>query len=282
MLVAAALATVACGTTPLQAKTPTASQVGDVESDASDGNKLGKLAPLESKDDNPLTVVEVAGFNRAVVSIPLGATSSRPVLVAVHGVDDTPEKQCAVWRGIVGDRGFVLCPRGFPHVGKQHHGFYFRSVEQLGEEIDGALASLHERFPGYVDDASMIYTGFSQGATFGVDLVARDPKRFPRVVLIEGGVGDWLPDAANEFGAHGGKRVLFACGLKRRFPLAEAMADELESRGIASKTVMGKSPGKDEYMHWYNGPVAEEIRASFAWVADGDGRWLDNEISAKP
>ena len=45
----------------------------------------------------------------------MGVTKPVPVLVAVIGIGDTPEEQCAVWRELVGKRAFVLCPRGLPH-----------------------------------------------------------------------------------------------------------------------------------------------------------------------
>lgn len=72
-------------------------------------------APLEPLS-SPSALVElpVPRHGPAVLSIPLGATSRRPVLVAAHGAGDRPEWQCALWRGIVKDRAFVLCPRGFP------------------------------------------------------------------------------------------------------------------------------------------------------------------------
>jgi hypothetical protein len=37
--------------------------------------------------------------------------------------------------------------------------------------------------------------------------------------------------------------------------------------------VLGKLPDAGEFIHWYNGPVAEEIRAQLEWLLEGDARW---------
>lgn len=42
----------------------------------------------------------VAGFGDAVLSVPAGITGPAPVLVAVLGIGDTPESQCASARGV--------------------------------------------------------------------------------------------------------------------------------------------------------------------------------------
>src|SRR5262245_9947598 len=70
-------------------------------------------APLAAPSSYETLAVD-GGFGRAVVSLPLGSTGKRPVVIAAHGNYDRPEWQCEVWRGIVRNRGFVLCPRGVP------------------------------------------------------------------------------------------------------------------------------------------------------------------------
>src|SRR5689334_2604590 len=68
--------------------------------------------PVTVEAAQPFIELPVEGHGAAVVSLPLGARDKRPVVIATHGNYDRPEWQCEVWREIVGDAAFVLCPRG--------------------------------------------------------------------------------------------------------------------------------------------------------------------------
>jgi hypothetical protein len=242
--------------------------------DASGPNSVASvsaLPPLES--EHPIVPLQVDGFPDAVVSIPLGATGPKPVAVATHGMWDFPEGLCDDQRYIFHDRAWVICPRGKP---MPDNTFRYTGGDALRREIDADIAALEARFPGYVDASSMLYTGFSLGAILGVSVIAREPARFPRAVLIEGGEDKWTAALAEKFALGGGKRVLFACGLRFRVPTAKKAAALLESAGVASRVVLGKLPDKPEFMHWYNGPIADETRAQEPWLFEGDSRWEED------
>jgi hypothetical protein len=226
------------------------------------------LVPLRSA--SPITPLAVPGFADAVVSLPLGATSARPVVVATHGMWDFPEGLCDNWRWIVGDRAWVLCPRGTPMPDKT---FRYASGPALSKEIDAALIALNATYPGYVDDGPMLYTGFSLGAILGVWVITHDPVRYPRAVLTEGGEDRFSGNAVAAYSKGGGRRVLFACGLRARVEAASRAAKSLEHAGVGSRVVLGKLPETGQFIHWYNGPVAEETRAQLDWLLAGDGRW---------
>ena len=115
--------------------------------------------------------------------------------------------------------------------------------------------------------------GFSLGAILGVHVVAADPARFPRAVLIEGGEDRWTPELAARFVRGGGKRVLFACGLRFRVAPAQRAAAMLEHAGAGSRVFLGKLPDTGQFIHWYNGPIADETRAALPWLLEGDERW---------
>jgi hypothetical protein len=92
-------------------------------------------------------------------------------------------------------------------------------------------------------------------------------------VLTEGGEDRF--DAANAaaYGRGGGKRVLFACGLKPRVAPAFRAARLLEHEGVQARVVLGKLPGTGQFMHGYDGPVAEETKGQLDWLLEGDERW---------
>ncbi|MDI3284515.1 hypothetical protein [Polyangium sp. 15x6] len=260
----AALATVGCLVAPASVKPGHAEQA-----DAAMG---GALPLLES--DAPFVALPVSRHRPAVVSVPRGATSKRPVLVVAHGAGDRPEWQCELWRGIVGDRAFILCPRGFPtnpYVPPEQTGYFFTTHHALGREITLALAALGERFPEHVDLEAPAYAGFSQGAIMGALLLPNHPARFARAALVEGGYGlfrEWDIPTAERWRAHGGVRALLACGRDRCAAQARESAGRMRRGGIDVRVIHAEGAG-----HSYGGVMEREVKAAFAWVIEGDRRW---------
>lgn len=87
--------------------------------------------------------LELPGGRAAFVSVPLGTTTLRPIMVAAHGAGDRPEWACGAWRGITESRPFVVCPQGAP-LGNGT--FYWRSAEHFAETVELALAAYRHRF----------------------------------------------------------------------------------------------------------------------------------------
>jgi hypothetical protein len=228
-------------------------------------------APLEPLESTPAIVpLGVPGMPEAVLSVPIGATGPRPVVVATHGLWDFPEGLCDNWRWIVGNRAWVLCPRGEMRPDKT---FRYRSGPALAREIDEGVRALEERYPGYVDPGPRLYTGFSLGAILGAWIIKHDPEHYPRAILTEGGEDKFDAASAAAYARGGGQRVLFACGLAFRVAGATRAAKVLEHAGVPSRVVLGKLPDAGQFIHWYNGPVAEETREQLPWLLEGDGRW---------
>jgi predicted esterase len=216
----------------------------------------------------------VSGHRPAVVSVPLGATTPRPVIVAAHGAGDRPDWQCRFWRAIVGDRAFVVCPRGFPldpRAPADETGYFYTTHHQLGREVTEVLRALAARFGAHADLTSPVYAGFSQGAIMGALLLPEHPARFARAVLIEGGVGgyqEWNRLVARSFKEHGGERVLFACGGPTCASHAQVSADYLQKEGLLARVTHAPGSG-----HTYGGGVAEQVARAFSWLVERDQRF---------
>jgi predicted esterase len=235
-----------------------------LDAGAWDGDALD--APSE------VTELPVPRYLPAYVSVPR-AHGSRPVVVAVHGVGDRPDGQCVEWRRIVGDRAWVLCPRGIVSTEwstRTDTRWTWTGPVFMKREIDAGLAALADRWGPFVDETRMVYAGFSYGAANGVAIVAAEPARFPYVVLTEGGADRWTPDAARSFAkAQGGTgRVLFVCGQESCATDAFKVIDMLHARGVDTKLENVEHQG-----HRYGGPVADRIRREWNWVTRGDPRW---------
>jgi predicted esterase len=250
-----------------------------------------QLPPLANP--SPTTTLPVPGFAEAVAVVPIGVTKAVPVVVAVIGIGDTPEEQCAVWRELVGRRAFVLCPRGLPHFIKPgvpdekddetgdepdpepepdvkpvQSGFYQPDAVRLDKELTAALAALKAKWPQYVADKEIVYAGFSRGAFLGPQLASKKPDRFKRLVLIEGGHSPWTEETASAFAKGGGKKVLFACGQQSCVDDALNASATLGRLKIDTKTVLGQGEG-----HNYKKAVKTELSKQIDWVVDGDPAW---------
>jgi predicted esterase len=257
-----------------------------------------KLAPLVAPRSS---LMPVPGFTNAVLISPVGATRPMPLVVAVLGIGDTPESQCAVWRELLDQRAFVICPRFTPHyvpvqpespdpgtsllglLGLQgptaptadpnagavvQSGFRPTEVPEVEREIDAAIAAARSIFPKYVASGPALYVGFSRGAFLGATLIAKTPAKYPRAILIEGGQSAWTDASAVAYAKGGGKRVLFACGQPSCVAEAEPASALLARAHVAPRIVHGEGEG-----HGYKGPVKEQVRAALAWVTEGDAAW---------
>lgn len=226
------------------------------------------LAPLRA--ERAIVALPVEGFREAMVSLPLGATSKRPVVVALHGNYDRPEWQCEVWREITGGHPFVLCPRGIPRAGapKSEDRWEYGGLDKTEKELFAGLEALAKRYPDYVDDGPVLFTGFSLGAILGKHVLKKHGARFPRAVLIEGGYEAWSIGMAKQYAQGGGERVLFACGQHACKQAATNAARVLGKAELDARVASAGNVG-----HTYDGRVADAISENFDWLIEGDARF---------
>lgn len=224
--------------------------------------------PLEG--EGKLVSLDVEGFLPAVVSVPTAARAVHPVAVALHGNFDRPEWQCEVFRPVIGEAGFLVCPRGVPRrdVPKRMDRWEYASGAKVAAEIDAALSALAARYPGRVDPDSAVLIGFSLGAIYGSPLLQKEPARFPRAVLVEGGHGAWNAATAKRFAAGGGKRLFLACGQAACLSKAARLVKSLEQAGLPTQSGGSKTAG-----HTYDGDVAASVKSAWPWLVEGDHRW---------
>lgn len=247
-----------------EAEAGDAGHEGSVATATADAALGGELPPLRST--GRLVSLAVPGFADAVVSVPVGARRARPVMIAVHGNYDSPDFQCGQWRSMVGDRGFILCPRGVARSDSPGPDDIRYTYEgKFAAELDAAIAALRERFGAHVDPGPMSYIAFSLGAILARGYVMRAPSRFDRLILIEGGGSGWDARALSKAGM---THMLWACGQAPCADTARVSAAAFERASIPSKVVYAKGAG-----HTYGGPVAELIRAEWEWLVTGDPRW---------
>jgi predicted esterase len=224
--------------------------------------------------DQPFVRLPVAGHEPAVVSVPPRGLGRRPLLVAAHGAWDRPEPHCELWRRVVGERAFILCPRGkrtdrrVPH---DRAAYFYPDHFALAREVLAAIAALSARYPDELDANRAVWAGFSQGAIHGALVVTLYPQLFPRAALIEVGnpfFNEWSPFAARKYARGGAQRVLFGCGSPYCVRSASRCAGFLERSGVSAKVVHAAGAG-----HSYGPAMEAELHKSFMWLVADDPRW---------
>lgn len=223
-------------------------------STSSGASAADALAPLT--ETTPEVALTVPGFGNAVVSVPLGATVPRPIVLALHGNFDRPEWQCEVWRRITHGDVFVLCPRGIPRtdVPKQLDRWEWGSVSKTKSEIVTAVVALRARFPEHARRGQLVFTGFSLGAILGARLIQDPDLDIGAAVLIEGGYQGWTLAKAKAMTPRLG-RLLFACGQTECRNAYRYQLEQLfRAAGLSSSMVADVKAG-----HTYDDPVAALI-----------------------
>jgi predicted esterase len=228
------------------------------------------LPPLASR---PASIaLPVPGFGDAVAVLPVGATRARPIVVALHGLGDRPEWQCAAWSAVLAGRAFVVCPRGIPgaQATTGDPRLTYAGAEALRFETAAAVEALRAAYPAYADAGPVVYTGFSLGAVHGVPCMVHDPGTYPLAILTEGGHDGWTSDAASAFAARGGKRVLFLCGTESCAVAASQAQARLVAAGVEARLRHLRWLG-----HVYGASIFDPSAADIAWVLASDPRFDD-------
>lgn len=200
----------------------------------------------------------------AVVTVPLGATEPRPIVIGIHGAEDRAEWACGGYRIAAHQYPFVICPQGLPAGNDK---FSPGGPVRIGQDIQAAISAVRAEFGPYVAPGPIVYAGFSLGAIQGVPLVAATGTRYPRVLLIEGGHEQWTPALASTFRVTGGEMVMMVCASKDCSGYDGAV-DMLKRAGIAAK-VVAAGTGR----HNLDGEMMSVLADNFSWLVQFDKRW---------
>lgn len=204
----------------------------------------------------------VSGYGDASVVVPAGS-ERRPVVIALHGNFDRPEWMCAAWSTFVGDRAFVLCPRGIQRSDAPDR-YELPIAARLVREITAAREALVARYPGRVDEGPDVYVGFSQGAHRIARMAEGDPERYPMIQLVEGGAMLWRESTRY---ARSSGRAALVCAVRWCERRATALAERLE-RGHASAR-HERIPAA----HHELDVMAPAIQRTFDWLVSDDPRF---------
>lgn len=202
----------------------------------------------------------VPGFGASVLALPSG-DERLGLVIATHGAGGDPEYACRAWAIRTRGRAIVLCPRGRAISVREPQGFYYPDHRELRAEVLAALDALEREYGARLARRAALYTGYSQGATMGALFVPEYADRFPALVLTEGGYSEWPLAQARAFKAHGGARVVLACGTRHCAERAKTSAETLEHAGISTRLVYVEGAG-----HTDGGPIGDRLDELWTWA----------------
>jgi phospholipase/carboxylesterase len=181
-----------------------------------------------------------------------------PVIIALHGFGDRPERYPQIWGGAAAEIGAVLAvPQGLRPVG---NGFAWGDLEEAEAILDLTMKQVDKWFP--VDRDRIVLTGFSQGAFLAMALGTRHQDLFAGVIPIGGG---YLPeiDAPPE-ATRGSPRFYFLVGsLDQAAAQTRRAADDYEKAGYDVKLRVAANVG-----HTFPRPVKRELGRALEFVLD--------------
>jgi predicted esterase len=230
------------------------------------GNRLPPLA-----DAIWLERLKLAEGHEAFVSVPLGATEPRPVMVGMHGAGDRPEWACGGYRAATDAFPFIIYPRGNLE-GPSSEKYVTPPAPWIEQDVSAALERLRERFGVYVAEGPLLYAGFSLGASRGARVIADRGAMFPVALLIEGAYADITPALSQRYAAAGGRRVLLGCGQAGCNARFAGAAQSLRAAGIEVR-ILDARTGR----HNLDGPMMRALHDAWPWLVAGDPRWRKPE-----
>jgi predicted esterase len=196
----------------------------------------------------------------AVQVPPIDRATAKPMFVAVHGQCEDAGDTCAHWAKPIGDRGFLVCPRGnvtcpsggatwgWPH--REDHVF-------LGIE---AARLAH---PGEIDVRATTLIGFSLGAPVALEVASHRLSGFKALVLVASLTIE--PDAKTLRDA-GIERVVLAAGdFDMSMPHIRVLEKRLRHDGMPTRFVSLGKVG-----HLLPPDLGARMTDALAWV-QGEG-----------
>ena len=127
---------------------------------------------------------------------PHDADDHSPLIVAIHGMGDRPDRWVDDWRTFP-TRAQIVLPRAFDAYGRGYSWFKLdegQTDEQLGAVVGASEARLWKGIAKVAAGRKVIVTGFSQGGILSYSMAARHPNEVLHAFPVSGSCpGPLLP-----------------------------------------------------------------------------------------
>ena len=246
---------------------PVVSDAGTPPSESADAGEVAETKTLEGFAE--LMELRDGEEKLGFVSVPLGAHEARPIMVALHGGSDRPERACPAWRAAADHHPFVVCPHGW---GGNEARLGWRGPADSKARIARAVAAVKKTFGPWVKDTStIVLAGFSMGGAEVARIAESDPKTYRRIV-----VGDSAHDPrpallfSKAWASGGGERAMFLCTTSGCEPSMRAGAKRVTAQKTSASARLVIAPTQK---HLLNDIVGRSMRRDWAWLVEGAEGW---------
>jgi pimeloyl-ACP methyl ester carboxylesterase len=202
-----------------------------------------------------------------VVSVPLGAHEPRPIMVALHGGSDRPERACPAWRIAADAYPFVVCPRGW---GGDESRLGWGTVADTKARIARAIASVKSSFGAWVKSTdAVVLAGFSMGASEVARVAESEPKTYRRIVIGDSAHDPWPAlSFSRGWAAGGGERAMFMCTTSGCEPSMRAAAKKVAAQKSSARLVVAPTQ-----VHALSARAASSLRVDWGWLVERAEGW---------
>ncbi len=130
------------------------------------------------------------GKRTVYFAVPPAAPSPRRLIANLHGVCNPPGYACGYWVHAGSERGFLVCPTGNATCGPSMASAptWTEPFERMDEDLEKAIATVADAYPGEVGRDGAVLTGFSRGGYAAVRLAQLHPGRWPYLLVTEADV----------------------------------------------------------------------------------------------
>jgi hypothetical protein len=207
------------------------------------------------------------------VSVPVGAREPRPIIVALHGGSDRPERACPAWRIASDAYPFVVCPRGW---GGNEARLGWRSAADSKARIARAIASVKRTFGAWVKDTdTIVLAGFSMGASAVARIAESEPQTYRRIVIGDSAHDPWPAlSFSRAWVAGGGERAMFMCTTSGCEPSMRAAAKRVAAQKVTASTAFAaRLVIAPTQVHALSSRAAGSLRRDWPWLVEGAEGW---------
>jgi hypothetical protein len=254
--------------------TEASSVAGSAASDAVPAPTSPASAAPAGATDAVTTSLDVPGYLPAVIVVPPQSSKPAPLLLVTHGAGDRPEPDCARYEELTKKTAFVVCLRGRAMnalVPLEERRYYYDGHIELGKEVVSAIHSVGAAYGDRVDVTGITFAGYSQGAAMGILYLERGGARdthVRRVLLVEGGSGEFSAAIAETLKEDGVDRVAMVCGQESCHERADRSVRWMKKAGLAVSSTFAPGAG-----HTSGGAVHPLVDEAWSWLVDGDVRF---------
>lgn len=216
---------------------------------------VARTVSATTKSSSSLVALEKA----AVRIAPDDRSAPKPIFVAIHGMCEDAEDVCPRWSSAIGERGFLVCPRG--NVTCKGGGRTWAGDGREDNVFFGVEATRLSH-GGEVDVRGGTLIGFSLGAPIALDLASRRLGAWKGLVLVASLTIEPDPQVLARAGI---ERVVLAVGdLDMSRPHMLSIADRLRRGGMPTRFV-----GLGKIGHAYPADLGARMSAALSWVQGG-------------